>query len=342
MLQILTSKQEKANAQARFRKIIVDTLQSRGKHTVGYPGGNAKIELFSDGDADVWFGGNIARNEEIPRYWNAFGIFDASRSSQTISVELNIPIDTNTQKVSGFFARDTATKKIYLLHTGRIGGGKTGVGKSAYLYWSKNRLVSAFDLETGKERYGIVIGALDPKTLVGRIRHFIKQVALFKELVRDDRLVSQTTTDENIDPDDFTPEFAGQKKGYTGGSLDYFSYHGDVISELHKRRSENRSSAEIIFNNALIDLGVRENGMLTEVYEAKTSIGRQALYTAIGQLLVHSAGNRNVRKFLVLPGDEEIVGDVGNALRALKIAVCKFSLLPDGTGVTVELGRHIK
>jgi hypothetical protein len=329
MLQVLISKQEKAKAQATFRRIIEDTLRSQGKLNVGYPGGNETIELFSDGDGDVWYGGQIVNKVEIPRYWNAFGIFDPSRSSQTISVELNIPIDTNSQRVSGFFARDTATKKLYLMHSGRIGGGKKGVGKGAYLSWSRNRLAGAFDPEADKERYGIVIGALNPGTLVGRIRRFTKQVALFKELVRKDRLGPEDTKDEGIDLDGFTPEFSGQKNGYTGGTLDYFSYHGDVISELHKRRSETKSPAEVIFNNGLIDLGVRVNGILTEVYEAKTSVGRQALYTAIGQLLVHSGGERKTRKFLVLPGDEDIADDVANALRSLDISIWKFSLLPD-------------
>jgi hypothetical protein len=61
-------------------------------------------------------------------------------------------------------------------------------------------LVSVFDPDADKERFAIVVGALDPKTLVGRIRRFTKQVALFKELVRHDRLGSHAIGHRSAKP----------------------------------------------------------------------------------------------------------------------------------------------
>ena len=177
------------------------------------------------------------------------------------------------------------------MHTGKVGGGTKGIGKNAFLAWNRNEPIPVFDSASGAQRFGIVIGSLDQDTFVGRIGQFVHQVALFKEFVKQGRHQTLEFRKRVEDFEQFRPEFSGRKPGYTGGAIDYLSYHGDVVSELHRRRSKSKSQTEVVFNTALIDLGVRDGGIVTEVYEAKTSTERQTLYTAIGQLLVHLPEN---------------------------------------------------
>ena len=63
------------------------------------------------------------------------GIRTALRRSNTITVEINIALDVLSRRVGGLFARDDATGNTVLLHRGRIGGGKKGVGKATFMEW---------------------------------------------------------------------------------------------------------------------------------------------------------------------------------------------------------------
>jgi hypothetical protein len=77
----------------------------------------------------------------VPRYWNGFGIYAADRSSQTVALQINVPTDTNSATVAGFFAEEADTGDIFLMHSGKIGGGRRGIGKSAFLTWSMAKIV---------------------------------------------------------------------------------------------------------------------------------------------------------------------------------------------------------
>jgi hypothetical protein len=65
---------------------------------------------------------------------------------------------------------------------------------------------------------------------------------------------------------------------------------------------------------------------MTELFEVKTSIGRQALYTAIGQLVTHSADSPGrVFRTLVIP-EGDLPGDLVRSIDALGIEVRRFRL----------------
>ena len=52
--------------------------------------------------------------------------------NNNIVVEINIPVIPDG-RVGGVFVRQTSTGKIYLMHHGKIGGGRKGIGKTAFL-----------------------------------------------------------------------------------------------------------------------------------------------------------------------------------------------------------------
>ena len=85
------------------------------------------------------------------------------------------------------------------------------------------------------------------------------------------------------------------------------------------------TAGEKIFNTQLIDLGVcNAKNQLREVYEVKTNLSRQTLYTAIGQVVVHARAD--VRRFIVLPTGAALPADVQEALSALNIAELRFEM----------------
>jgi hypothetical protein len=212
VLKLVAARNDKAKAQKTLKTILQAGLPSQGRRNIGFPGGNTTLELFSYGKGEIWYCSRSLPYEKIPRYWNAFGLFDPERSGQIITVELNIPIDTNGQHVSGFFAQDSESERIYLMHSGKIGGGAKGIGKNAFLAWSRNELVSVLD-ENGDERVGIVLGSLDKRTLAGRISHFIEQVASFKALIKGGQLNTPEFRKKVDNFEQFKPEFSGKRAG---------------------------------------------------------------------------------------------------------------------------------
>lgn len=84
--------------------------------------------------------------------------------------------------------------------------------------------------------------------------------------------------------------------------------------------------------NVLIDLGVKKGATLTEVYEVKTSASRGDVYTAIGQLTVHSAGH-DCRRVMVLPADEPLARDLAEGLERSGIALKRYRLSADSAEI---------
>ncbi|WP_315924102.1 hypothetical protein [Mesorhizobium sp. SP-1A] len=299
-----------------------------GRHRVVFRPNFVEIDLYGHGDGRLYFGAREI--DEGRKYWNSFGIFDGTRSGQRITVEINIRLDDG--RTEGFFAKDEAGR-LYLMHTGRPGGGKTGVSRENFLAWLKPELVPVLPT-VGPTRAGIVIGRLDAPNLPDRIEHFVRQVRSFKDAVDAGDLDNAAFKRRASEWDEYRKEFSGRKTGAVNVDLDYVSFHGDVVDALKLWVEGRLDKGARATNSPLIDLLVHRGGHLTDIYEVKTSGARQVLYTAIGQLVVHSAGDTKVRRHLVLPEDAEVPNDVALALRAGSITVQRFQIR---NGKTVAL-----
>lgn len=225
--------------------------------------------------------------------------------------------------------------RLYLMHSSRPGGGKKGVSRGKFLLWLKPELVPVLPT-VGPTRAGIVIGRLDAPNLPDRIEHFVRQVRSFKDAVDRGDLDNTAFQQTASEWDAYRREFSGRKTGTVNVDLDYVSFHGDVVGALKLWVEDQLKRGARTTNSPLIDLLVHRDGRLTDIYEVKTSGARQVLYTAIGQLVVHSAGDANVRRHLVLPEDVEVPDDVALALRGGSIIVLRFQIRHGKTVAIVE------
>jgi hypothetical protein len=335
MLSLVHTKEEKKKAQAFLEREFKKNLKREGRLNIGFPGGNADEIVYSAGKGKLWAAfGPPAQDSGIPRFWNAFGVFDPDDTSQTITVEINIAVESNSKQVAAFFAEDTETGEIYLLHSGKIGGGRPGVGKTSFLVWSRETLTDA--TERGEQlRSGIVIGKLGAPDLIDRIWKFVQTVHSFKEAAVAGLLNSSGFQRQVQEFERYNREFSGKKRGVFGGAFEYITYHGDVVQKLYEERDERRGPDEEIYNSTLIDLFVKRSGSLSEVYEVKTGCDRQSLYTAIGQLMTHANGP--IAKFLVIPSSEDVPTDLGKAIADLAITIRRFELTRSGKKREVRL-----
>jgi hypothetical protein len=299
-------------------------LPNKERLIIGHPGGSFRNSVYYS--TDLWFSTKKVTGQEVPRHWNGFGLGKREGGHQIIVVEINPPIAGLTRMVSGLFARDDETRKYYLLHRGRIGGGRKGIGKESFKDWYRGSSMKVYESNgTGDE--AILIGPLGTGRLVTPLRTFVREVAQFKDEVVSGSLSRQPSRDATDRA--FTPESFGRRKGARSSCMDYESCHGLVVNELEKwSKTHGLVKNGVTTNNQLIDLGIRVNGRLVHIFEVKSAADVQSLYTGIGQLFMHSKGHKRVRKTLVLPRGE-CSNRVKTILSKLNINLLEYSIQGD-------------
>ena len=325
----------KRRAQELVERSVRQVLPSRGKRNIGFPSGNRDEIIYSRGTGKLWCAFGSAEDAAIPRSWNAFGVFDESRRTQMITVEVNVPTASNSASVAGFFADDPVSGATYLMHDGGVGGGKPGVGQAAFLAWSGTPLVDV-EREGRAPRQGIVIGRADSRDLAARLWRYVQTVRAFKDAVAAGELDSGAMRRKVAEWEQYRRENSGRRTGRRRSGIDYISYHGDVVDLLKHEREQCLGGREKILNSPLIDLYVRSGRRMTELYEVKTSLTRQAIYTGIGQLLAHAGQDcAGVRKVLVVP-EGDLPQGLADCIGMLGIAIRRFRLR-SGTRPSLEL-----
>jgi hypothetical protein len=329
MLVLLNTKAEKIAAQKQFSDQLKTVWIKKENRTITWRPGSKALDIVHDGE--FWFVPVAPQqNQSLPRYWNSFGFYK-EEGNLNITVEINIPTGNDTRRVGGFFAKDDKTGDLFLMHSGKVGGGAKGVGKSTFLAWcaEEPKIIYASD---GTQRDGILVAPIGTDETADAIRRFIQKVSGFKRTASD--YVQSDEYKQTVRDNDFyNREHSGRKKGKRTEIVDYVSRHGDVVHALREHRLKQKKSGEVVPNTKLIDLYVLRNKIMTEIYEVKTDTSRQTLYTAIGQLLVHSGVCQNVKQFVVLPAREVIPHDVEETFNRLNVSIIRFTLNP----LTVEI-----
>ena len=268
---------------------------------------------------DIWYSTKLSKDTKIPKYWNGFGCGIKEKGNQIIVVEINFALSGSSKQVAGLFAKDSITGECFVLHRGKVGGGKPGVGKETFRNWYRGKWVEVFDGQ-GNIEEAILIGSLKSKYLIGRIRDFVKEIEIFKHEVTSGK---NSRAPKNINKKLlFDPEFHGTKRGRRKSEFEYESYHGLVVNSLHEQLEKESST----YNDRLIDLAIQRNGKILKIYEVKTALDRQSIYTGIGQLMFHSGGDDKIKKVLVLPSDNYPKERLA-ILRSLNISVLPYKIL---------------
>lgn len=337
MLTLVESRRDKISAQKKFAYYLQTAWAQRERRLVVWRPNSKVLNVAHNGS--FWFAVVPPRKDQAtPRYWNSIGKYQANGGLQ-ISVEINIPIESDSRLVSGFFARDEQTGRIYLMHDGSVGGGRLGIGRESFLAWSGAKLVPVED-SAGKARLGIIVTPIESKRIGVHLASFAQTVFDFKNAVVHSEADRPAAQESKKTYSDYFREFSGKKKGQRAQDFEYISRHGDIVHALSEWRkahipSKRGRSIERIVKDAHIDLGIANaSGRLTELYEVKTNTDRQTLYTAIGQIKVHEAvGVENLQRFVVLPSHSKIPNDVNRAIKRLKIQILRFDMIDDSVRI---------
>jgi hypothetical protein len=328
MLQYLEEKADVSRSHKKLQATIRRTFAKAYVKDIGFPGGRVrKATVASDGTYWFWTADDRGADVTMKRRLNWFGVL-SDHPGVAITVEINTTYEDRNDQTAGFFARDTKTGVTYFLHSGRVGGGAKGVGKTSFLTWAareKRDLVEVVD-SSGRIRTGLVVMPIEGRTAANSAVRYIELVRGFKKAVRDGEIESDEFQDQQRKFEDYFSEGRGRRTGKRSSDIDYISRHGEIVDALRDWRGTRllpRKSR--IVKDVFIDLGIARGNELIEIYEVKPRSDRSSVYSAVGQLLVHGRDN-TCRKIIVLPHDEPLAVDLAEALRRLSIETIKFRL----------------
>lgn len=177
MIRPLVEEKDIAEAFAVFsQKVTVGGQQV--KCVVGYLGGSDTETLTWHSDKDLWI--LLEPNRLDNRFWCVFGTDNPITNSMvSITCEINPPHTGFNRRCAGLFIRDS-TGAVHLAHSGKIGGGRAGIGKIAFLSSRDKNDIVPVRFPDERESDYIVIGRIDDKDFLDDLTKFVHAIARFK------------------------------------------------------------------------------------------------------------------------------------------------------------------
>lgn len=276
----------------QYQKQFVERLKTECDITIpctlGFQGDSFSTNVFYSSKFNFWF--SARKNDN--RYWNAFGIGEPTKGANTsINVEINIPLEGINRNIGAAYGHDSKGE-VLLLHRGKIGGGKVGIGKQ--LFFKNFRGDFAIANDDGIETEFFVIGSINSKYFPREVSNFISEVNRIKNLTTADKTIFSNLSNFN-----FRDEHAGTNSVKREAITTIKRTHGIVVNELARILEDDGHK---IGNDRNRDLFIHDRGQIKTLFEIKTSSSTQDLSTAVGQLLIYSIPIKTaVNLFLVLP-----------------------------------------
>jgi hypothetical protein len=335
---IIESKEQVSRAQRQLEATLKQDFRLTAVKNIGHPGGTTlNAVVFTNREHWYWTSDLDRGNTKSPRQLNWYGLMRDGNALQ-IGVEINTLFEGHSQRLAGFFARDNATGAIYLLHSGRVGGGTKGVGQDAFLAWSNLPLKEVVD-SAGRIRKAVLITPVKGRGAGRSVTQYIDTVVRFKGAVRSGELKTAEFQRKKRLFKDFYAEARGRRKGRRQEKFDYLTRHGEIVDALYKWRTLRAlPSRGRIVKDVFIDMGIAVADKLVEVFEVKSGAERSSIYAAIGQLMVHGT-SESCRRVIVLPHSDRLPEDIKESLARIGVELLRFRL--DDKKVTI-LPRHEK
>jgi len=176
MLFVLTQRHEIESAQRQFVAKLDERCDRQIPVKVGYKGGYEECTIRWSQALGLWF---YSEKIEGSRYWNAFGISEvAPRENSMLSIvcEINPPVEGLNKRAQGAFARDE-NGHIWLVHRGKIGGGKPGIGRKLFFENYQGEIRDINDVKFA------IIGDISSQNFVECVKFFVQEVERIKSLV---------------------------------------------------------------------------------------------------------------------------------------------------------------
>ena len=289
MITVVTDRQQIKTLHGKFHKRLDKFLTEDIDCWVGYPSGSFEDTVRYSPELDIW----ISQDELDNKFWNGFGVGrPIEGKNNSLNGEINFPYEGNYRRIAGAFAIED-NGNILVLHRGKIGGGKPGIGKHYFTDNFRGDLITAIDGDRDTEF--CLVGELNSQHFPRQVSNFINEIYRVKNLEE-----GETVTDfGDLTDFNYTDEHFGRTVTERNDPVIIERTHGIVVNALAKELKDRKFK---IGNDRNRDLFIINSGQIITLFEIKTSSSTQCLYSSVGQLLLYSIPIANsVKLIAVLP-----------------------------------------
>jgi len=277
MLKIIQDEAAIRKYQRQFIRSFKPFVDEKITVHLGHPGASTEAKVLWSSRLGIWL---YPGKTEEGRYWNAFGIGKPKiRAHIPITCEINFPMSGIDRRIGGALAKDRKGR-IFVVHRGRIGGGKKGIGKS--LFADHYRGVWEI-MEDGEEETTVaLIGALNSPRLVRQVAQYIYKIDRIKETASK----RSSQMEMKFEAITFRETLVGERYCDLEKDKDSECDHGLVVKDLADCL---RHRGMKVGNDGFHDLFLANTvGEMTTVFQIKTHCTPLSLHAGAAQLLLNS------------------------------------------------------
>ncbi len=313
MLKVLDDESAIKRYGRQFIKCFKPFIDEKIPVNLGHPGATVKAKVLWSERLGIWM---VHEKMSGSKYGHAFGAEKPAGSSHIpITCEINFPAKGIDRRIGGALAEDR-NGRIFVVHRGRIGGGKKGVGKA--LFDGHYRGVWAIMEDGSAETMVALIGVLNSPRFVRQVSQFVHKVERMKNIF------SSRTSQVEISFDElrFREELIGAS--YTSPLTDPSSMcdHGLIVKDLYDVLSRLGFKAGNDPERDLLIMNARQE--ITAVFEVTTDASIHIIQSAAARLLLANTElPKQPRLILAVP--EAIDETLNRKLKKLGVDVLLYN-----------------
>lgn len=312
MLKVIADQPAIKKYAGQFNKKFKPFVDEAIKVKLGHQGAGFPAKVLWSKELGIW---KFSQTIKEVRYWNAFGIGKPGTSSVlSIASEINFPWDQIDRKTGGAFAED-AWGNVFVIHRGKIGGGRKGVGKS--LFEQNYRGVWSFMEDGDSISQVAVIGDLASSRFALQAAQFVKKIEIMKLSAAE-----STQTEMDFSEITFREDLIGSTTPLSEDEIISACDHDLVVSELAALLQRQKIKIGNDTESELFAVDPDEN-RISHIFEIVTDTKEKNMLAAAAKLILQtSAAAVNPFPVLVLPEDK--INSYAQELQRINIFVIGF------------------
>ncbi len=283
-------------AQGHLSKRLKKEYPYKKRRVIGYPSGYFETDVWfskTKGTEVSWWHSSVIKDGKTTL--NLFGYGDPeANNSLFIDLQFNLPHKSFSRSHGGVFARELSTGQIVLGHRGIVTRGKARVKRELLLQEANVSLSQIASEVKPRSTEVLLVAPIEEPGLCGSIREFSSEIRRAASVVvglqenankgATQNSSKQSSSDLDNALNEYFDEFIGKTVMRRGGKVTMDCRHGIVVKAVRNKLE----GFGKLYKSQKIDLAVETKDKIF-LFEMKTNVTPQSLYTGIGQLYVHGA-----------------------------------------------------
>lgn len=306
-LKIITDTSAVRKCRDLFVRRLRSAMDEKIAVRLGHLGASSDSQILWSKNLGIWMGYDKGK---IQLFNHAFGIGKPHPGSVLAAAcEINFPVCGIDRRMGGVFARDRRGQ-VFVVHRGKIGGGRKGIGKS--LFDNHYRGIWALLDDGDQETVVAVIGLLKSDRFPRQLAHFVHKV----EHIKAEANAASPQATLSFAEICFREEWSGNRQSDFSRDMAGLCDQGIIIRDLHQTL---KAAGFRVGNDPFRDLFIVDGqDRIRAIFHVKTDTLPASLQEGVTQLLLQSLNlPHRTRLILVVPAPPE--ADVWSRLSKMNV-----------------------